>query len=48
MHRRVGVVHGHALLGEQLRGGAFAHRHRAGETDHEHSRGQQLFAAQPA
>ena len=37
VHGRIGVVHRHALLGEQLRGGGLAHADRAGEAEDEHA-----------
>ena len=36
MHGLVGIVHGHAGVGKQLRRGRLAHADRAGEAEHDH------------
>ena len=48
VHRRVGIVHRHVLLGEKLRGGRFAHGNGAGQAENKHdaSRGEQPLSAQ--
>ena len=48
MHHRIGIVHRHAGLGEEARGGRFSHADRAGEAEHEHDRKvlkRRLFAS---